>query len=38
MDEDEEHIKFNPEEIRKAFTKFIKEYQLGNTYIYRYFY
>jgi hypothetical protein len=34
MDEEEEKI-FSREETIKAFTKFIKEFQLGNTYVYR---
>lgn len=33
MEEDEK--KFTPEDTIKAFTKFIKEFQLGNSYAYR---
>jgi hypothetical protein len=33
---EENETKFAPEIVIKAFIKFIKEYQLNNTYIYRY--
>jgi hypothetical protein len=32
---EEEERKYNPEEVIRSFTKFIKEYQLGNSFIYR---
>ena len=32
---EEEERKFVPEETIRAFTKFIKEFQLGSTYVYR---
>jgi hypothetical protein len=35
MEEDEDDRKFAPEEVIKAFVKFVKEFQLGSTFTYR---
>ena len=32
---EEEEKKFNPEEVIRDFTKFLKEFQVGNSFIYR---
>ncbi len=32
---EEENKKFIPDEIMRSFTKFLKEFQVGNTYVYR---